>query len=815
MDQIKALIREVHRRSVWHVLLIFLGASWLVLEVVDVFVDRGLVPEWTFTGAVVVLLLGLPIVLATAFVQDGTSGRKGDRSDEEAGPPAAAHGSADPAAQALTSSGDAPPDLGGQSGSQGIPSRPASRQATPSAASAETPASGNRRLAELLTWNRALLGGVLAFALLGVVTTGYLTMRALGVGAPGTLVAQGVFEEGELFVLADFQSENPSVSGELVTETLRLSLERSPTIRPLPPIELADALSRMERDPGASLDADLAQELAQREGIKAVLAGDVSNVGGRIVITARLVDSSTGQLLAPFQETAADTSRLVDAIDDLGRAIRDKAGEPLGSIAAEPPLQQVTTGSLEALRLYSQAHEVERRGEGIRAADLYREAARIDPEFAMAHRKLGVQLGNSFGSRTEQVEAYTRAYELRDKLPAVERFVTDATYYQLVTGDLDAAARAYETVLEMDPTNDVALNNLGIVYTRSGRYADAERVYRTAIETDANNSNYQNLVSALFLQDKQDEVWEILTTWREVFPDSYSAWMFPAWVRFAEGDYATSDSLFTVLTDQFPRNPIARFYGNAGHWIIGMVNGRFAEGDAYGREFVRSSEAVGLDRWALNGEAMRAQAMATFYQDTARALAHVDQAMAEFPLYEMEPLDRSYLFMARALLDLGRPQQADSLYREFLAEVPEELWGDLESEDPREVEALFRAAQGDLEGAIDDLMPLKVDCGSLCRLRVRYALGELYESQGDLASAAAEYEEYVTRTEVDRMREDGHRYPASILRLGQLHERLGNAEESALWYERFAELWKDADADLQPTVERARTKAAELRAQIS
>jgi hypothetical protein len=46
----------------------------------------------------------------------------------------------------------------------------------------------------LFTWRNALLGGAAAFALLGVGATGYMGMRTLGIGAPGTLLAQGVLE---------------------------------------------------------------------------------------------------------------------------------------------------------------------------------------------------------------------------------------------------------------------------------------------------------------------------------------------------------------------------------------------------------------------------------------------------------------------------------------------------------------------------------------------------------------------------------------------------------------------------------------------
>ncbi len=68
--------------------------------------------------------------------------------------------------------------------------------------------------------------------------------------------------------------------------------------------------------------------------------------------------------------------------------------------------------------------------------------------------------------------------------------------------------------------------------------------------------------------------------------------------------------------------------------------------------------------------------------------------------------------------------------------------------------------------------------------------------------------------EVDRLREDGSRYPPALLQLGEIHEQLGNYRNAAMWYERFAELWQDADPEFQPSVEAARTKAEELRARV-
>lgn len=64
------LIRELHRRSLWQVLAIYVAASWAVLEAADVLIERLSLPEWIYGLAIILLLIGLPIVLGTAFIQE-------------------------------------------------------------------------------------------------------------------------------------------------------------------------------------------------------------------------------------------------------------------------------------------------------------------------------------------------------------------------------------------------------------------------------------------------------------------------------------------------------------------------------------------------------------------------------------------------------------------------------------------------------------------------------------------------------------------------------------------------------------------------
>ena len=70
MPGLRDLIREIHRRSIWQVLAIYVGGSWVVWEAIEGISGTAGLPDWVPGAALILILIGLPIVLATAFVQD-------------------------------------------------------------------------------------------------------------------------------------------------------------------------------------------------------------------------------------------------------------------------------------------------------------------------------------------------------------------------------------------------------------------------------------------------------------------------------------------------------------------------------------------------------------------------------------------------------------------------------------------------------------------------------------------------------------------------------------------------------------------------
>jgi len=179
VTRLKQFIHEVHRRSLWQVLGIYVVGAWLGYEVIQGLTEGMGLPTWFPSLAVVLFIVGLPIVLATAFVQEGIGH----------------HGP------------DAPGEVETTSGGTPLP---------PAARTGQTPDAGARRL---LTWRNAILGGVAAFVLWGIVATVWLVVssRDAPVGDGADALAGSTSQLKSIAVLA-FEDMSPEGDQEYFSD---------------------------------------------------------------------------------------------------------------------------------------------------------------------------------------------------------------------------------------------------------------------------------------------------------------------------------------------------------------------------------------------------------------------------------------------------------------------------------------------------------------------------------------------------------------------------------------------------------------------
>ena len=674
----------------------------------------------------------------------------------------------------------------------------ASTVATPAARPAAAPPAQGRK------GFRAALGAAAMIAGLGA---GALLLRVAGILPGRSLVERGVLKDREPILVAEFRSPPAdSALGGAVTEAFRIDLAQSPKVTVVQAEYVQQVLARMQRDPRARLEPDLAREVAIRDGIKAFVAGEVVHAGTAFVISARLIATRSGDALVALRENAADSTRILAAIDRLSRGMRERIGGSLGTVQAGERLEDVTTPSLEALRKYSLALGANREGDTERSIALLRDAVELDTGFAMAYRKLGVVISNTGGRRSEQVRAFTEAYDHRDRLTDRERYLTQAAYETYVTGDQDRAITAYRSLLDLYPSDPYALNNLSIALMELRDYRQAADLSRRAIVASPDDATfYLNLIGAQVGLGQPDSAEATLRLMRsKTRGDPYVSMVDVAFLS-ARGEYDSAAAVVRRVQDARRDSPNWRTMTSAALATLATTQGRLAQADGYLQGAVQGSEAENLPERALLYEVGRAGLDLWYRGQPERARRKADAALQRWPLERLNPADRPYLELAVFWAEAGRPDRARTLVAEYDRLVPEGM--------KRAAATLRHAALGSiaLAGRRPDaaVSEFRLQDQGDCEVCALGDLGRAYDNAGRADSAIAVYERYTGKPYVYRMFSDAIWLGRTYYRLGELYEERGEPAKAAENYAKLVQLWQDADPELRTKVldAKARLKA--------
>src|SRR6267142_1913506 len=137
-------------------------------------------------------------------------------------------------------------------------------------------------------------------------------------------------------------------------QALAVQLEQSPYLNIVPESKVQEGLRFMGRPVGERVTSDVGREIAQRQGVKALLNGSISSLGAHYVISLAAVNAANGDSLAREQVEAPSKEEVLKSLDKAASSLRQKLGESLASVQQfATPLEQATTSSLDALKEYS------------------------------------------------------------------------------------------------------------------------------------------------------------------------------------------------------------------------------------------------------------------------------------------------------------------------------------------------------------------------------------------------------------------------------------------------------------------------------
>jgi serine/threonine protein kinase/tetratricopeptide (TPR) repeat protein len=566
-------------------------------------------------------------------------------------------------------------------------------------------------------------------------------------------------------------------------EGLTIALQQSRYLNVFPQPRIFETLFRMKRKDVARVDEALGREICQRENVQVLLASSIRNSGGRFQITVRALEPATGDLLFAESEQFTRKEELFDRVDLLARRVRKDLGESLTGINNNSlPLAKVTTRSLEALQLYSRATDAMAQGDADKAQALLQSALGLDPDFAMAHRRLA-RLYYSVGNREKELEHLTRAYNLRNTVTDREQRLIEGSYYS-VQGQYEKAVESLVLLVNLYPDDPDAHYELALAYLYSGNAGNAEKYLRQVLKLNPfSTPAYDYLVRVLARRNENAEAVEVY--------------------RQAESRGLQSPSL---------------------HWGLGLAllgQGKVNEAReefSYLQESGKMYRTIGqlyLARTAIY-EGKLASAV-----EQLKAGIRWDQTQTS----KSAELLRRYL-LARVFVEQGMIAPARSELRLILtAGEPEAL----QAEDLRRAGTLY-ARMGDVKSAESVLHKLELlelnfptsfnkSCFHDLAGEIALAQGRLRPAAELFSTAMTEYPQFASHEGLARAYQDQHEsdravagwqqvledrgeilqdsFPAdwvvAHLELGRVYYRIGDLARARSEYEEFFRIWQNAD----------------------
>lgn len=328
------------------------------------------------------------------------------------------------------------------------------------------------------------------------------------------------FAPRDWLLVADFDNQTGETAlDRSLNAAFAVTLEQSTHANVYPRIRIKDALKRMGKPDAPVIDESLGREICVRENIRGLLTCAISKIGSKYTLSARLVDPRTGTPVRSYIETATNQDHVLDALGHISSRIRRDIGESLASLKKnDRPLPLVTTGSLQALKLYADGNDLWARGKWQEGVNLLRQAVQADPDFAMAHAALGrAYFSHIYNDPKQGREETEKALALANRTTDRERqfiqaqFQSDLKHYDEATGLFQAylatypddwgtrhnfatmlfnanrpqeAVDQFQEVLRIAPHDAGAYINLATTYDKMGDFPNALKAYDSAFKLE-------------------------------------------------------------------------------------------------------------------------------------------------------------------------------------------------------------------------------------------------------------------------------------------------------------------------------------------
>jgi tetratricopeptide (TPR) repeat protein len=648
---------------------------------------------------------------------------------------------------------------------------------------------------------------------------------------------------------------------EAIPNLLITSLEQSPYLRVITWERMHDLLAQTGRHGAGLIDRDLGFELCRQEGVQTIVLGSYTMAGDVFATDAKVLDVDSKALLESVSSRGRGVGSIIETqIDALSHEIARAVGLSERRVrATQLPVADVTTHSMEAYEQFIEGRQAMHQFYFTEAARHFRRAVTIDSTFAVAHLYLAMTYGYLYDARAE-ARTYERAKALADRASERERLLIGAQYSLEIEREVEKGLRTLEALAARYPEEKRAYTFLGIHYRRAGRPRDAIQALQRALELDpqygvalillayaysdvdslataircveryttvvAEDANaYDTLGDFYFMMGRFDDATAAYREALEIKPDFRASARNLAHVAMLRERYDAARHWLEQFTSMTPGAGMI----SEGVWWDALLDFWSARHETALEKLVRAEELSESVDFAMGKELTLWLRSWSHYEcgefDLCRQVGrdmvqHSEERSSEVTLY------RAMHAYCMGLIDLRENDLAAS--RSRLAEL-NALGEQTSSDQSRQyyrylremLESRYHMARDSLNAALSiarQLAPPDIRAhDSLIDLLANPwtpedVLARIYVAQGAIDSAIVEYELLTAPNPLHR----GFRlvHPIYHFRLAELYEEQGAADSARRAYEKFLEIWGDADEG-RSEVAQARARLHALRAGAS
>jgi tetratricopeptide (TPR) repeat protein len=593
-----------------------------------------------------------------------------------------------------------------------------------------------------------------------------------------------------------------------------------------------------------SFSSEVLKEVASRGGVNHIVMGSYTSAGDTYRINYTLLDANSAELLSSERVEGKGEDSIFSMVDELTKKIKTHFQLSEEQIARDIDrlVGEITTNSPEAYKYFITGVEYASTIQHEKAIELYEKAVALDPEFAMAFRSMAAAYAN-LGYRARTDEYMKKAMDLKDRLSDRERLRIEADYYRRSEKTVDKAMAAFEELLNLYPQDEGARHNYAILFSYIGDRHKAIEQYKILIENGSEFIyTYTNLAAqyrALGLYDKAEEVYkEYLNNISDIArvhlslsnlyriqgkfdqalkeiekamlldPTNINVKLAKANIYMYLGELDKAEEEARKLMELKEGDNL---YGYGRLTRIYLMRGKFEDSIKLADKAIEVAKKLEENYLIRSWSSYRAF-MYWRLGNYERALEQFDEVWESAVRDDHSSMKRTTLFNKGFLyLDMNLLDEAQNMANQYKALT--------ESAANKNVMRGYYQLQGRIELEIgnyaDAIAHIKRSISMLSanasqKLFYGYSLALAYYRSGDLEQARSEFEK-IQSLPVGRITY-GSFFISSFYMAGKVCEELGDKGKAIENYEKFLDLWGNADPEFTE-VDDAKARLAALKSQ--